>query len=746
MFLEPKKRLNLDVIGQLEDELDANPLDYFKWGQIIQQVLTKDKEEQVRQVFTKYLSIFKNDGKQWYAYIKFELDRGEFKKVESLFAQCFPIIDNVEICRLYVAYVRRVNDVITGGEQARGIVIQAFEFAVNKVGIDLESGDLWNDYLDFLKIWTPVASWEQQQKTDMIRKVYKKFLVIPTSNIEDYWSQYTKWENEVNPATAPKFTAERSAEFMSARVWNTEWHTMTRNQLNRDIIPYSLNSLKGDVVRTQMMYWLKWIDFEKRNTLEIKDDFLLDKRITFAFKQCVSTLPFVSELWFKFSKYWLLQNEDANINKSIDLLSDGLKLNPKSLLIAFQLSELFEKDNSFEKAKNVYLDLASGLEIDHTKVTEKIDTLKQIVFSSNDKNSNSNESNNSDNAAATNDSNSNSNEVDEFEENIGAQQPVYKLTKEERKEVDILEKVQKTLSKSITIIYIKLMTAYKRVEDIKATRPIFKLARKNFPSIGWELYVESALLEHYSGNTKSALRILDIALKKPSFAVDGNFLLAYLNHLIIINDVDNLRKLIQTCDSNLTKDITSLTESMTLSTIDEDTKQAIAKEIKLKQENLKKLYKVYISYASTYRDIAVTSSFSKKYEQMFNEDDPLELFTDRYRIDGINVIKEFEFGEKEIESDDDEDEEDKPKRKRRRRNKNTEPENGQTHEASLYVPTNNIQNGSTESQEPSFVGPTIVALLNALPNASYFGPASESVFKHDKLVELFANLSNVPVE
>lgn len=63
MFIhsEKKKRLSLDVIGQLEDDLEKNPLDYEKWNKLIQQVLTKDKEEQVRNVFNNYLNIFKFD-------------------------------------------------------------------------------------------------------------------------------------------------------------------------------------------------------------------------------------------------------------------------------------------------------------------------------------------------------------------------------------------------------------------------------------------------------------------------------------------------------------------------------------------------------------------------------------------------------------------------------------------------------------------------------------------------------------
>lgn len=63
MFIqsEKRKRLALDVIGQLEDDLEANPLDYEKWNKLIQLVLSKDKEEQVKNIFNKYLSIFKFD-------------------------------------------------------------------------------------------------------------------------------------------------------------------------------------------------------------------------------------------------------------------------------------------------------------------------------------------------------------------------------------------------------------------------------------------------------------------------------------------------------------------------------------------------------------------------------------------------------------------------------------------------------------------------------------------------------------
>lgn len=63
MFIQStkKKRLSSDVIGQLEDDLEEKPLDHTKWMKFIAQVLLKDKEDQVRQVYSRYLKIFDFD-------------------------------------------------------------------------------------------------------------------------------------------------------------------------------------------------------------------------------------------------------------------------------------------------------------------------------------------------------------------------------------------------------------------------------------------------------------------------------------------------------------------------------------------------------------------------------------------------------------------------------------------------------------------------------------------------------------
>ena len=80
-----------------------------------------------------------------------ELTDGEFKRVEEVFQKCLPVAWSVDIFNFYLDYIRRMNNVLTGGEQARTTISQAYEFVVSIVGIDKDSGLIWSDYLDFVK-------------------------------------------------------------------------------------------------------------------------------------------------------------------------------------------------------------------------------------------------------------------------------------------------------------------------------------------------------------------------------------------------------------------------------------------------------------------------------------------------------------------------------------------------------------------------------------------------------------------
>lgn len=720
----PKRKVNLDVIGQLEEDLEESPLDYARWTKLIKQVVNKDKEEQVRRVFEKYLLIFKHDGAQWCGYISYEMNRGEFQKVETLFGQCINLVDDVELYRLYVSYVRRTNDVITGGEKARGVVIKAFEFAVNKVGIDIASGPLWNDYLDFLKSWTPTASWEQQQKVDLIRKVYKRFLVIPTEKIEQAWSVYTKWESDLNASAASKFIAAISAEFMEARSWNTEWQNMTQKLLRRSIIPFSItDSQYGHLVRSQLDLWYKWIELERKNNLAIKEESLLQARIEYVFKQAVKCLPFVPEIWFKLGRFWSASNEDANANKVMTLLKEGLVLNPRSFLIGFELAELYEKDGNFGETKSVFEGIIDHFVKDYSSVTEKINSILDTI-----------------NKPKNQPENSKNNEDDENEDEIDYNQVFNQLSEPQVLELQKLQRQLEELNKCITLLYSKLMLSAKRANGITEARSIFKQARK-ISYIGYGLYVENAMIEYYSDNKSTAIKILRLAMKK--FGQNGEFLLAYLDYLITLNDFESIKTFFEQARTNLLKDYNTEKEDLDGMANNSNSVEKLKREAKIRSLRkckwyLRKLTEKFARYAAN-NDLQMVMSLEARYSQYFPEDDPIEFFSDRYSIGSMNLIEKYDLGtarKNELDSP----VEVQPHSPKRRK---VQLPNIPKDFPAIANPEPQMSTPEPQAQK-SFVGNNIYNLLRVLPSASYFGPPSEHVFDGSKIVELLANLPDKP--
>lgn len=730
MVARDKERLSLDVIGHLEEQLEQNPLDHAQWTKLIDQVIIKDKEEQVRSTFDRYFAIFKFDARQWGTYINFELNRGDFSRVEKLFARCLPITTDVELCRTYVLYVRRVNDVITGGEKARSTVVLAFDFAVNKVGVDIDSFDLWSDYLDFFKSWTPGSSWEQQQKTDLIRKLYRRCLVIPTSKIESIWSEYTRWENEVStPNSASKFIADLSTAYMEARSWNTEWHNVTKNSIRRRLLAASPLLDSAEIINEQVALWYLWIDLEKKNSLNLKD-FELHNRIGYVYKRAVSLLPFVPEMWFRYNQFLLLQNDDPSRAARADLLSDGLKLNPGSFLLTFELAEIHEKDGAFPKAQQVFENLIKHMTTKHGELEAEVQAIKEK-------------------ARAKTEPKKLQEPADdkmkgESDDEDVAEQPIVQYTEAEALRILNLESQLQELSKAVTLVYIKFMAMCKRSQGIKEVRAVFK-QRKNFKSMGYELYVENALIEFYSDNKKTADKIFDLAIK--SFGKTGGFLYEYLEYLILTNAIDSLKVFFEVAVTSLLKEISADKEVLQTATTNILEQRKRLETLHENEHYLKKMVKRYMCFAARFLDLDTVLSLQKRYLQYFPDDDDMALFADRYRVEGLDAIAKYDLGDKAaFQGDEEEVKETSLKKRRKVKEDNYSPEStgaATVVNGSVNMPQKPLQ---AQTQQRGFVGQTIYGMLQALPNAGYFGPPPEHVFNSAKLVEMFANLPSLPGE
>ncbi|ODQ61497.1 hypothetical protein WICANDRAFT_52687 [Wickerhamomyces anomalus NRRL Y-366-8] len=370
-----KTRLASDVIGQLEDKLKENDRDISVWLELISKIELKDKTQQVRETYDKFFKKFPFFAKQWINYINYELNRGEFDKVENIFKRCLYNTSSVLLWKTYVNYIRRKNNLITGGEEARRVIFQAYEVAINKVGFDPESGSLWDDYFSFIEDWKPVSTWDGQQKMDMKRKLFKKALNIPLNNLENLWGIYTSFETELSPNTARKFIGELSGQYMNSRSWFKEWSNLTKGLIRSDdFVPK-----QDEYDSFQLSKWLDWVNWEKSNKLELDNDKLIE-RIEFVYKQAIQHLTFYPELWFEFANFYKENQQHYSSINFQELLNEAILVNPLSFALNFKLIESYEVENNTVLVGKKFSSLIEHLTQIHDGKSLEIEELKNELF------------------------------------------------------------------------------------------------------------------------------------------------------------------------------------------------------------------------------------------------------------------------------------------------------------------------------------------------------------------------------
>jgi len=137
-----------------------------------------------------------------------ELEHDEFYRLEQIFNKTLMSIPNVQLWSLYLDYIRRRNNLITDTSgNARKVVTQAYEFVLQNIGIDKDSGFIWQDYLKFLKSGPGTVggtTWQDGQKMDSLRKAYQSAIRIPTQSVNPLWTEYTTFETTLNKTTVRK--------------------------------------------------------------------------------------------------------------------------------------------------------------------------------------------------------------------------------------------------------------------------------------------------------------------------------------------------------------------------------------------------------------------------------------------------------------------------------------------------------------------------------------------------------------
>jgi len=293
---------------------EANQYDMEAWSLVMRDAQNRPVDE-ARPIFERLVGIFTTTGKFWKLYIEQEMRAYNFERVEKLFQRCLTKVLNIDLWRLYITYVKETKSSLP---TYREKLSNAYEFAIEKIGMDYNSYSLWNDYAQLLKNVQVSGSYAENQKLMAVRKVYQRAVNTPMANGEALWNDYINFERSINELFADKMTIERGRDSMNARRMGKELEQQTRG-LNRNLPSVPPSGLPEETKQVQV--WKSYIRWEKDNPLRTDDQTLVTKRVRLAYEQCLLCLSHHPDIWYEAALYLqescktLSEKGDVNASK-----------------------------------------------------------------------------------------------------------------------------------------------------------------------------------------------------------------------------------------------------------------------------------------------------------------------------------------------------------------------------------------------------------------------------------------------
>ncbi|XP_005184856.1 protein suppressor of forked [Musca domestica] len=276
--------------------VEMRPYDIESWSTLLREAQLRPVNE-VRSLYESLVNVFPTTARYWKIYIEQEMKGRNFERVEKLFQRSLVKILNIDLWKLYLTYVKETK---AGLSTHKEKLAQAYDFALEKIGMDLHSFSIWQDYISFLRSVEAVGSYAENQKITAVRRVYQKAVITPIVGIEQLWKDYIQFEHGINPIISEKMSLERSKDYMNARRVAKELENITKG-LNRNLPAVPPNLSKEETKQVEL--WKKFIAFEKSNPLRTEDTALITRRVMFATEQCLLVLTHHPAVWHQAAQF-----------------------------------------------------------------------------------------------------------------------------------------------------------------------------------------------------------------------------------------------------------------------------------------------------------------------------------------------------------------------------------------------------------------------------------------------------------
>ena len=337
---------------------------------------------------------------------------------------------------------------------------------------------------------------------------------------------------------------------MTAKQAFVELSTKTKS-LIRTTLPHMQPApgYAGDAAfQEQIKAWEAWIEWENSDPLEIKDEDLAGYRgrVVYVYKHALMALRFYPSMWCDAAEFCFGNELEKDGDK---FLVDGAEANPESCLLAFRRADRLEVSSASDPG-NDPIKRGATVRAPYNVVLDALYTLRKQVESRGERA-----------VAEIEEAFGDAGKVDSDEDDdMYDAEPKQDNTKEIRLQeakantTTQIDEIKRTISWT----WIALMRAMRRIQGkgkagdpAGGLRQVFADARKRGQLTG-DLFIECGLMEYHCYREAAGTKILEKAVKL--YPDDETVALAYIKHLIDLNDMTNARACFETVVSKYAQD------------------------------------------------------------------------------------------------------------------------------------------------------------------------------------------------
>ncbi|ELU44944.1 mRNA 3'-end-processing protein RNA14 [Rhizoctonia solani AG-1 IA] len=519
---QPKQKLTETDL--LRERLKRDPLDTSAHQRLIGIAEASGDVEKIQSAYEGLLDAFPNATSAQIAYLNHFLTPALFSKAELLFSRFLRSSISPELWKFYLAYVRRTNSAIAD-PQTREVVKKAYEFALLHIGHDRAAGDIWREYIDFVKAGEAKTTWEEQQKMDALRRLYHRAVVIPLENVEQLWRELDQFENGLNKITVRCVTSSLLNR-VPKLVNNINDHDSNPHEKAaappRDpAIPappdFNLPTPPAwtESDRAAVQGWKAYVKWEESNPLDLEDTAALHGRVSAAYRKACAVAELMASCSDRYLAYnWA--NASGKPDDAMAILKQAMEANKSSFLLHFAYNEICEVQKKYPEVHSTFEGLVNALHLQldalETSIKEEVEAAK-----------------------------ANAPPVDFMAPPEDQSVPSEADAILARRTPELNE-----LKSELGVVWIMHMRFARRSEGLKPARTIFGKARKD-KHIFWNVYEAAGVfrgcLRFVRCAPDVATKIFELGLKV--FSDNPDYVLRYLGFLISINDENNARALFE---------------------------------------------------------------------------------------------------------------------------------------------------------------------------------------------------------